>query len=723
MFDADHPIIKSSEDRLNRTTFAKYLARSLLDQIDAESFVVGLHGGYGVGKTSLLNLIIEELNFAASNMYDDEKAIILNFNPWNYSGQDQLLYQFFRRLSSTLRTNAASLEQAADIVELLELYISYFTQKPVPAALRRKKWWQKLTNKPSETSYAWESGKDLTTIKLALNNLLGEQKHRIIIIIDNISRLYDEEIKLVFQLIKSMGNFSNTTYLLSYDKDQVVHALDHIDIDGEAFIEKVVQLAFEVPPILQQDLETIFADRINAVADIVPEDAWDKEYWADVYYQSLRYFFENCRDITRYINTLSFGYPRIRDVVNPVDYFALTAIEVFTPDVYFGIRDNKDLFTDLLDDVYHLDEKKLKKDKLRCDEILGRNQRIPNEILLELLLRLFPRLRGIYRPGEIFYHAESRARKQKRICSPDLFDVYFRLSIHSARFHESELKTMLELASDAESFDQALARLNQDDRVLAFLDQLDGRHLLNIKKEHASAIINAFIDNGDLFPQGNSDLLSLDTPMRIHRIIHYLLQRFPHSDERFEILQRSIVNATKSIYIIVYELNEQLREHTEEEETYLPLEYRDITPTQLESLRKLTVTRIKAWASTGRLAEHPKLIPILNAWLDWGDKEECRQFVAKIVETDRGIVALLIDALDQPITEAMEVYHKNPAWRAYLNRIEQFISLDKLEQHAKALFEDGYFEKLREREQLALMIFLDLMKVKTTKIIPQTTAD
>ena len=123
------------------------------------------------------------------------------------------------------------------------------------------------------------------------------------------------------------------------------------------------------------------------------------------------------------------------------------------------------------------------------------------------------------------------------------------------------------------------------------------------------------------------------------------------------------------------------------------------------------------------MAEHPKLIPILNAWLDWGDKEECRQFVAKIVETDRGIVALLIDALDQPITEAMEVYHKNPAWRAYLNRIEQFISLDKLEQHAKALFEDGYFEKLREREQLALMIFLDLMKVKTTKIIPQTTAD
>ena len=37
MFDADRPIIKSDQDRLNRALFAKYLARSMLDHHDPES--------------------------------------------------------------------------------------------------------------------------------------------------------------------------------------------------------------------------------------------------------------------------------------------------------------------------------------------------------------------------------------------------------------------------------------------------------------------------------------------------------------------------------------------------------------------------------------------------------------------------------------------------------------------------------------------------------------
>ena len=53
--------------------------------------------------------------------------------------------------------------------------------------------------------------------------------------------------------------------------------------------------------------------------------------------------------------------------------------------------------------------------------------------------------------------------------------------------------------------------------------------------------------------------------------------------------------------------------------------------------------------------------------------------------------------------------------------INTFIPAESLAAHARLLFEDGYFEKLREREQLALMIFLDLLKAPTTKTIPQTT--
>jgi predicted KAP-like P-loop ATPase len=722
VFDADRPIQRANQDRLNRSLFAKYLARCILDHNDMYSFVVGLYGGWGVGKTSLINLTIEELNLAASNMVDQEKPIILNFSPWSYSGQNELVYSFFRRLSSALRS-VPYLENADRIIHLLELYVSFFTHKPVPHALRTKRSLRdKLTFAKNEEVYAWESGRDLTLIKAELNELLRIESHKIIIIIDNISRLYPHEIKQIFQIVKSMGDYANTAYLLAFDKNQVVSAIDNVDgRGGEEFIEKVIQLPFEIPPILQQDIENIFADKLNTIILTVPEGAWSIEYWADVYYTSLKFFFENCRDITRYVNTLDFSYPRVREVVNPVDFFALTAIEIFIPDVYFGIRDNKDLFTDLLENVYVLDKEQIQKSKLRCDEILSRNQRLPREILLDLFLNLFPTLRKIYQPDLDFYYSDSLARKSRRICSPDLFDTYFRLSMQSGQILESEFETLLSLTSNPKSFNQALERLNQDGRVTKFLDLLNKNIIKQIPRENIAAIINSLLDNGDLFPQGTAGLLSMDTPMQIHRIIHGLLHRNNKTEDRFLIMQQAIAGANNSLYIIVHELEEQGREHLEEEDTFLPLEFRDLMPEQLDSLRKFTVTRIETWADQGRLSEHPLMLPILKAWHNWSNDDKCYQFVKKMTETDRGLVIFLTAILSEAITQAMTEYVINLEWKSYLQDIDVFIPPRALEEHAKILFEDQHFEQLREREQLALMIFLDLLNADTKKIIPNTS--
>ncbi len=100
----------------------------------------------------------------------------------------------------------------------------FFTEKPIPLKLAPKqKWYQRMFSRQPSTG--WEAGRDLTQVKAELNNLLLAQPNRIVIIIDNISRLYDHEIKQVLQIVKSIGNFSHTSYLLALDKDRVVDAL------------------------------------------------------------------------------------------------------------------------------------------------------------------------------------------------------------------------------------------------------------------------------------------------------------------------------------------------------------------------------------------------------------------------------------------------------------------------------------------------------------------
>ncbi len=55
-----------------------------------------------------------------------------------------------------------------------------------------------------------------------------EEKLKIIVSIDDIDRLSEEEIIAVFQLVKALGDFPNTIYILAFDYDVVVRALGKI---------------------------------------------------------------------------------------------------------------------------------------------------------------------------------------------------------------------------------------------------------------------------------------------------------------------------------------------------------------------------------------------------------------------------------------------------------------------------------------------------------------
>ncbi|EKD53694.1 MAG: hypothetical protein ACD_60C00160G0016 [uncultured bacterium] len=723
MFDADRPIQKNEQDRLGRSGFAKYLARSILDHKNPESLVIGLYGGFGTGKTSLINLIAEELQLAGNNMLDEEKPVVLNFSPWSYSGQDSLIYHFFRRLSSAIR-HAPQFKNSEKIVFLLELYVSFFTNRPTPQLLQPKK--QLLKQFLSETSnqYGWESGRDLTHVKAELNELLRQQKHKIIIFIDNIARLHDEEIAQIFQITKSMGDYLNTVYVLAIDKQRVMHAIANVyHLNGTDYLEKIVQLPFEIPAFSKQDVESILLDRLTPVVNAVPEDMWDNKYWNDIYYLALKYFFNDCRDITHYVNTLSFSFPRVKELVNPVDFFAITVLHVFSPEIFLKIKENKDLFTDLVSHVFEDDKNKMLEDSLRCDNILNFSTTVPEDVLKKLLMILFPKLRALYEKNVPFYHSEELSRRNRRICSADFFDAYFQFAIPSRDISAAEMNAILSLASHKKAFAETILCLNKDERALYFLEKLDSISSHKIPENNRKNIIEALLDCADLFPEGMESPLRVNTPMRIHRILHQLFRQISNPEERFITFREAIKNSALSVYSLVHEINAQYDEKLAAEDTLIPAEQHDFTLNQLETLQKLVCQKISYWATMDRLAEHPKLMELLRAFKAWGDNNECENFVGHLVQEDKGLIVFLCAALKEPIIQTMTKLTKNTLWSEYLSIIEEFISVNIIAPHAKMIFEDPDFEKLREEEQLAILIFLDLIHADTTKTIPQTTPE
>ena len=272
--------------------------------------------------------------------------------------------------------------------------------------------------------------KNLSAIKSELNVLLRDIDTKIIIVIDDIDRLNNTEIRQIFQLVKSLADFPNTIYLLSFDKDVVINALKKVqEGSGNDYLEKVIQVPFEIPQISKREVEHFLFKKLDELIKDIPEGGGIKLIGVISIIVVLKHLFHNIRDVNRYLNSLSFGFSLVKDEVNPIDFIAITAIQVFIPDLYKSIKENRDLFSGIRDS-YRNSDKARKEEESQIEAILEQVDEIQRDILTDFLQRLFPKMENV---GYSHSFLESW-RKQGRICSPDLFDTYFKLFIPKMKY-------------------------------------------------------------------------------------------------------------------------------------------------------------------------------------------------------------------------------------------------------------------------------------------------
>ena len=62
LFSADRPISGAKADRLNRKRFARQVASAIQGWHGRDSLVIAMYGGWGSGKSSVKNMIVEALS-------------------------------------------------------------------------------------------------------------------------------------------------------------------------------------------------------------------------------------------------------------------------------------------------------------------------------------------------------------------------------------------------------------------------------------------------------------------------------------------------------------------------------------------------------------------------------------------------------------------------------------------------------------------------------------
>ena len=326
--NADLPIQKCEQDLLGRDTFSKMVADLILSYESEESLVVGILGSWGDGKSSTINMIVEKIEGSK----EKQNYIVVRFSPWNYSSQNDLISLFFNELcASVLRQPIGEGEK---IIRAIIKYLDVLDE--VPVLNKYSKFINKIIKKT-------KSIPSLENTKGALTEALKNLKKKILVVIDDVDRLNDSQVKDIFQLVKQIGDLPNILYVLSMDKQRVVKALDHFqEGNGEEYLEKIIQLPFILPEISQYDLRYAFLEMMKASIKNNFEGtvSWDVDYLSRVYTDCVSPYVRNLRDVSRIINVFLNKLSIFRNSIYVEELIALSTLEVLEPNLYKWIYNN-----------------------------------------------------------------------------------------------------------------------------------------------------------------------------------------------------------------------------------------------------------------------------------------------------------------------------------------------------------------------------------------------
>ena len=113
---------QKEEDLLGRVPFASQLAAAILNAKTPGAFTIGICGGHGSGKSSMLKMIAAKVAEAMPEQ-QDEAGVVMRFRPWNAGNFEQMTSAFFAQLSEHISTSTED-EELLRIGQKMERYSS-----------------------------------------------------------------------------------------------------------------------------------------------------------------------------------------------------------------------------------------------------------------------------------------------------------------------------------------------------------------------------------------------------------------------------------------------------------------------------------------------------------------------------------------------------------------------------------------------------------------------
>jgi predicted KAP-like P-loop ATPase len=692
----DKPLTDPQDDQLGYALFARHLAFSLTKMVPADGFVVALYGPWGSGKTTLLNFLFHYFKQAIP----EEQPLIVPFNPWWFSGHEKLAKHFFDQFQVSL---AASDIVKGDLAEKIAEFASMVSELPPTIHIP----YVSVGNVAVEFTPMKPVIKNIVKLKMEIAEELRHQSRRIFVTVDDIDRLNPEEIRQLFGLIKSIADFPNIVYLLTFDKRVVIEALrESQGISGENYLEKIVQSPFELPLPDQSSLHRLLLDKLDKIMAGTPEELFDQTYWSGIFINGIAHFISTPRKINLLTNTLSVTYMAVHGEVNPADFTGIETLRIFAPEAYHMVRTYPEKFTGR-----ELMSSRIEQLRMFHESWITQVAEEDRESVKALLSRLFPKLENVWENLGFDRPLESTWRRQLRICSPEIFPIYFHLALPPGNISHGEITAILSQVDNPQVFSSRLLELANQvrpdgfTRLQAFLNRVMDYTAKEIAPESIPSIFLSLFDVGDQFSRPedeSSGKLPIGNEQRLTQIILQLLRRLP-LETRFDVLRQAITNG-RSVFTTVrnvMELSKLADKYASGDHAKVESLIRQNDQVSLEAL---ALAKVRDAAKDESLFNCPKLIELLSLWKGLAGDAEPKKWVNRMAADDHNLVSLLEKFIEKDYSQTMLKVDGGPRYRLNHRVLESYLEPGSLLNRVRTLLKSDW---LSESQQVALHQFIE----------------
>lgn len=722
LIDIDEPILYPSEDLFNRGKFIEKVS-NVIEQEDDKSFVIGLYGKWGSGKTSIINLICKRLECGCNNnknkfdgykeniflkIYNifngkekqstnvNNKIIVLKFNPWICSNKIELIRQFFDQLSNILKIKVA---RHRKLIQALNEY-----KESILAAFRVTGG-ESLTNIFSGILSFLNAGQQVNTLERYKKIIVEEihsLKQKIVVIIDDIDRLSDEEVAMIFQLVKAIADFPYMTYVLVFDHEIIVNALDRVQRGkGKEYLKKIVQVPILVPEVEHEVLEAQFFKFLNnTLSEEDKQRLRDCDRWNLLFENGINHYLTSLRDVKLYCNTIKIRYVMAHDDFDIIDTLGLACLQTFEKNVYdkiykYGNKLCHDSYIfEIRDGAKARVQNAFKKIIEGCDF---------NPHTENILSSLFPGINK-YIENNIYGYDNYRydLLPNKSISYHQNFYRYFLLGLASRDISQNEIYNFL-LTIPEDKLERVLMTYNENNQLKNFFRMIINigdfkENKINLPKERVNTVIKALLSKADEY-----NLIDYSISPRVKyylvQIIEKIINMFP-DDDKFnfmtEIWNDERININ-TLALLLYHLREIVsKKQNEESEHYTWISKENVEFLEDQYMKRgYRVLKNKEFCRDGYKIDFIILMEEI-------DPNSLKYIKEKLNQDDRCIIKGIEFSL-RHVYLSSKPYHRI---RLDKTLLDKYIGSDRGKDIANKYINSSKFNELSEEGQKILVAFI-----------------